>query len=122
MRNIRLNTNDDKSGKVIYNSGIVYNIVLLAIGEVEGASPLPGKRNGISLYLEKEGIYVDVSIVVKYGYHIPELAYRVQQSIKQTVENMTRYKVAEVNVHVCDVTFDATVPAAQKEESAETEK
>ncbi|MBE5744569.1 MAG: Asp23/Gls24 family envelope stress response protein [Clostridiales bacterium] len=119
MRNIKLNTNNDTSGKIIYNSGIVYNIVLLAIGEVEGAAPLPGKRNGISLYLEKDGIYVDVSVVVKYGYHIPELAYRIQQSIKQSVENMTRYKVAEVNVHICDVKFEETLPVETAQEETE---
>ena len=118
MRNIRLNTNNDKTGKVVYNSGIVYNIVALAIGEVEGAFPLEGKRNGISLYLEKDGIYVDVSIVVKYAYHVPELAYRVQQSIKQNVENMTRYKVAKVDVHVCDVIF-GDMPQAEKEPEEE---
>ena len=118
MRNIRLNTSDDKSGKVVYNSGIVHNIVVLAIQEVEGATPLPGKRNGISLYIEKDGIYADVSVVVKYGYNVPELAYRIQQSVKQSVENMTRYKVAQVNVHICDVTFDGAVrvePEAEEE-------
>lgn len=121
MRNIRLNTSDDRSGKVIYNSGIVHNIVVLAIGEVEGATPLPGKRNGISLYLEKDGIYADVSVVVKYGYNVPELAYRIQQSVKQSVENMTRYKVAEVNVHICDVTFDG-VPHVEHEQEEETQE
>ena len=118
MRNIRLNTNDDKSGKVIYNSGIVHNIVVLAIGEVEGATPLPGKKNGISLFIEKDGIYADVSVVVKYGYNVPELAYRIQQSVKQSVENMTRYKVAEVNVHICDVTFDGA-PRVEQEQDEE---
>ncbi len=124
MRNIRLNTSDDKSGKVIYNSGIVHNIVVLAVGEVEGAMPLPGKKNGISLYIEKDGIYADVSVVVKYGYNVPELAYRIQQSVKQSVENMTCYKVAEVNVHICDVTFESAAPhtAHANEEALEENK
>ena len=106
MLNIKLNTKDKQSGKVVYNANIVQNIVDLAIREVEGAMPVDGKRNGISLYLEKDGVYADVSVVVKYGYNVPELAYRIQQSIKQNVENMTRYKVAEVNVHIQDVTFE----------------
>ena len=121
MRNIRLNTNDDQSGKVVYNSGIVHNIVVLAVREVEGATPLQNKKNGISLYIEKDGIYVDVSVVVKYGYNVPELAYRIQQSVKQNVENMTRYKVAEVDVHICDVTFDEA-PHAEVEEQPEENK
>ena len=123
MLNIKLNTKDKQSGKVVYNAGIVQNIVALAIGEVEGAMHVQGKRNGISLNLEKEGIYADVSVVVKYGYNVPELAYRIQQSVKENVENMTRYKVVEVNVHVQDVVFeDAHIERTESEdEPQETE-
>lgn len=121
MFNIRLNSKDNQSGKVVYNAGIVHNIVALAVAEVEGALPLQGKKSGISLYLEKDGIYVDVSVVVKYGYNVPELAYRIQQSIKQSVENMTRYKVVSVDVHIQDVVFETVEPttATEAKESAE---
>ena len=123
MFNIKLNSKDKQSGKVVYNAGIVHNIVALAVKEVEGAAPVEGKRNGISLYMEKDGIYADVSVVVKYGYNVPDLAYRIQQSVKQNVENMTRYKVAEVNVHIQDVVFEeAPVETADREaEAQETE-
>lgn len=124
MFNIRLNSKDNQSGKVIYNAGIVHNIVALAIAEVEGALPLQGKKSGISLYLEKDGIYADVSVVVKYGYNVPELAYRIQQSIKQSVENMTRYKVAAVDVHIQDVIFEdaAVSESVEKEEERQGEE
>lgn len=115
MFNIKLNSSDEQNGKVVYNAGIVHDIVVLAIKEVEGASPVVGKRNGISLYIEKDGIYADVSVVVKYGYNVPELAYRIQQSVKQNVENMTHYKVAEVNVHVRDVLFEEVAQETEKD-------
>ena len=121
MFNIRLNSKDNQSGKIVYNAGIVHNIVALAVAEVEGALPLQGKKSGISLYLEKDGIYADVSVVVKYGYNVPELAYRIQQSIKQSVENMTRYKVAAVDVHIQDVVFE-NAPAVAPVEKEETEQ
>ena len=35
MRNIKLDAVDNRSGKVVYNAGIVYNIVALAVQEVE---------------------------------------------------------------------------------------
>ena len=120
MFNIKLNSKDGQSGKVVYNAGIVYNIVALAVAEVEGAMPVQGKKSGISLYLEKDGIYADVSVVVKYGYNVPELAYRIQQSVKQSVENMTDYKVAQVDVHIQDVVFtDAPIVEKEEEEHAE---
>ena len=105
MSNFKLTTDDKQSGKTIYNAGIVHNIVALAIAEVEGTVPNTDKKNGISLYIEKDGVYADVSVIVKYGYNIPELAYRIQQTVKQRVENMTRFKVAEVDVHIQDVVF-----------------
>ena len=122
MLNIKLNSKDTQNGKIAYNAGIVYNIVALAIAEVEGAMPLDGKKNGISLFLEKDGIYADVSVVVKYGYNVPEVAYRIQKSVKQSVENMTHYHVAEVNVHVRDILITNT-PIVEKNEPVEqTEK
>ena len=115
MSNFKLTSNDKQKGKIVYNTGIVQNIVELAVAEVEGTVPNQGKRGGVSLFLEKDGIYVDVSVVVKYGYNVPELSYRVQQMVKQSVENMTHFKVAQVNVHIQDVVF-CDEPAAEKEE------
>lgn len=105
MSNFRFNLNDKQNGKVVYNAGIVNGIVALAVEEVEGTTLVSGKKRGISLFLEKDGIYADVSVIVKYGYNVPELAYRIQQSVKQNVETMTRYKVAKVDVHIQDVVF-----------------
>ncbi len=122
MSNFKLTSNDKQKGKIVYNAGIVQNIVELAVAEVEGTLPSQGKRGGISLYLEKDGIYVDVSVIVKYGYNVPELAYRIQQSVKQSVENMTRFKVAEVNVHIQDVMFIEDAPVVEKEEPVEQEE
>ena len=117
MSNFRFNPNDKQNGKVVYNAGILNGIVALAVEEVEGTVLISGKWRGISLFIEKDGIYADVSVIVKYGYNVPELAYRIQQSVKQNVENMTRYRVAKVDVHIQDVVFsDAPVPAAEPEE------
>ncbi len=123
MSNFRFNLNDKQNGKVVYNAGIVNEIVALAVEEVEGTTLVSGKKRGISLFLEKDGIYADVSVIVKYGYNVPELAYRIQQSVKQNVETMTRYKVAKVDVHIQDVVFPAVSPesAADSDEDAGAE-
>ena len=110
---------EDKSGKVVYNAGIVKGIVALAVNEVKGTLPLSNNKGGITLFLEKDGVYADVSVVVEYGYNIPELAYRIQQSVKQSVENMTRYKVVKVDVHIEDAVFPEEKEEAPAEESEE---
>ena len=115
MSNIKLSSNEKQSGKVVYNAGIVQNIVELAVAEVEGTVPAQGKKNGVILRQEAEGIYADVSIVVRHGFNIPEIAYRVQQSVKQSVENMTHFKVSVVDVHVEDVIFTPGTPLEKEE-------
>ena len=122
MSNIRLTSGNKQNGKTVYNSGIIQNIVALAVAEVKGVIPSEGKKEGVSLYLEKDGVYVDISVVVKYGYNVPELAYRIQQTVKQSVENMTHFKVAEVDVHIQDVVFCEDLPAEKEEDPVEGEE
>lgn len=119
MATFRWNTEEKQSGKTVYNAGIVKGIVAIAVSEVEGTLPLPNKKNGITLFLEKDGIYADISVVVEYGYNVPELAYRIQQSVKQSVENMTKYKVAKVDVHIEDVVFTEGKETTQEEEPSD---
>ena len=122
MSNIRLTSNEKQSGKVVYNADIIQNIVELAVAEVEGALPIKGKKSSVALRIEKDGVYAEVAVAVKYGFNVPELAYRIQQSVKQSVENMTRYRVAEVDVHIQDVVFENGVSVEKTEEKVVEEE
>lgn len=115
MSNFKLTDANTQFGKTVYNASIIQNIVEIAVLEVEGALPAQGKKNGVILRQESEGIYADVSIVVRHGFNIPEIAYRVQQSVKQSVENMTHFKVSVVDVHVEDVIFTPGTPLEKEE-------
>ena len=119
MSNIKLSASNKQSGKTVYTSAIVQNIVEIAVAEVEGAMPLQNQKNGVSLYILGDNIYVRVSVAVKAGYNVPELAYHIQKTVKQSVENMTRYKIAEVDVHVADVVFCDGAPQPKEEPTLE---
>ncbi len=114
-------------GKVNYGRGIVRDIVQLAIAEVEGVAPVRGgderetwKQNSsnyssrISIDFEPEGLYVDVALSVAYGYSVPEVAYKVQENVKHSVETMTDFRIKDVNVTVVDVAFDNAGPAIEQ--------
>ncbi len=121
MASIKYNPNNGQKGKITYNEDIVNGIVMLSLQETEGIEFVPSKSKGIKLHFEKEGVYADVSVIAHYGYIVPELAFRIQQKIKQMVESMTRYKVAKVDVHVQSVLFPE--PTTQElEETEETEE
>ena len=94
-----------QKGKISYNAVIVSGIVSLAVSEVDGVTLLNTKNKGIKLLFEKTGIVADISVKVDYGYNVPSLAFRIQQSIKHNVESMTKYKVDKVDVHIQDVNF-----------------
>lgn len=105
------NNNVTPSGKVIYNNTIVRSIIELAVPKVEGVALASqnAKKEKDYIKLEFTGDYnvsVDVTVSVNYGYNIPDVAYNIQQSIKQNVESMSEYKIDTVDVHVVNVIFD----------------
>lgn len=60
---------------------------------------------GVHLEVEGEAVMVDVTILVKYGYVVPEVAKNVQEAIQSAVMNTSGLDVAGVNVTVSGVTF-----------------
>ena len=124
MANMKYNYSSGSNGTITYNSDIVNSIVTIAVQEVEGVHSLTPNK-GIRLYCEKDGVYVDISVIVEYSNSIPELAFRIQQSIKQVVESMTKYKIAKVDVHVQDVVFPEPTEhaaGAKEEQTDDAEK
>ena len=56
--------------------------------------------------MEEESVRVDVSILIKYGYTIIDVAKEVQNAVFSAIENTSGLTVECVNVHVLGVTFD----------------
>ena len=119
MASIKYNPGGQK-GRITYNADIVSGIVVLSLQETEGIELISSKNKGIKLCFEKEGIFVDISVIAHYGYSVPELAFRIQESVKQMVESMTKYKIAKVDIHVQSVVFAKT--AEEKDSSASGEE
>ena len=73
------------------------------------AELLGGKKNlskGVHITVEEESVRVDVSILIKYGYTIIDVAKEVQNAVFSAIENTSGLTVECVNVHVLGVTFD----------------
>lgn len=106
-------------GTVKIAGEVVSVIAGLAAMEVEGVAgmssgiagdiaELLGRRNlakGVKVEVGEREAAVDLYIIVDYGVRIPEVAWKVQQNVKQAIESMTGREVIEVNVHVQGVTF-----------------
>lgn len=106
--------NEENNGSVHIAEDVVASVASLAACEVDGVSSLVaaggsqisellGKRNlskGVKLTIVDESVTVDVHILVKYGSNVRNVAQKVQDNIKKTLESMTGMAVSAVNVHV----------------------
>ena len=81
---------------------------------------LTGKKNlakGIKVETENEKVKIDVNIIVEYGIRIPDVAFEIQNKVKQSVEDMTGMKVEEVNVHVQGVNTEKLTAEENSEQN-----
>ena len=104
--------NGDSKGKVVYNESIIQGIVAIAVSGVEGVVLNLDKKgrsalkDNIKVVSDKDGVYVSVTVSVLHGYSIPDIAYNIQHGVRQNVENMSKYKVAKIDVFIDDVLFE----------------
>lgn len=111
----------DELGNINISEEVLSVIAAAAATEVEGvgglaanlgsdiAELLGGKKNlskGVHITVEEESVRVDVSILIKYGYTIIDVAKEVQNAVFSAIENTSGLTVECVNVHVLGVTFD----------------
>lgn len=86
------------------------------VGDIGGA--ILGKKysaKGVRVVSDEKDVTIDLYLSVKYGERIPEVAYKVQESVKKSVEGMTDLKVSEVNIHIQGVTFQDAAKSEQDE-------
>ena len=106
-----INVESTQGGKVVFAEDVVATIASLAAGDVEGVhamsgTAMEGYTKGIRVEVGTEECAVDLSLIIKYGYRIQEVAKKVQQEVKNAIETMTGLRVVEVNVFVNAIFFE----------------
>lgn len=121
---------NEKFGKVTFNSDVVATIAGLATIDVEGVAgmsgglvsgvaELLGRRNltkGVKVEVGEEECAVDLSLVVEYGVRIQDVCANVQQGVYNAIDTMTGLKPVEVNVYVQGVQIEKKEEPAVLEE------
>lgn len=82
----------------------MYSSIAGGIAEILGAKKNPGK--GVKVEMKEDSVVVDLFIIVEYGIRIPELAWEIQETVKENIETMTGLSVEKVNIHVEGISFD----------------
>lgn len=123
MSDVRLDATSN--GSVYFVSDVLATIAGLAVTEVEGvANTVSGSGSFVDMFARKaqsnsknltRGIKVDVdgndvsvnvTIIVEYGFPVPEVAGDIQENVKKAIETMTGMNVKSVDVHVQGVSFE----------------
>ena len=112
----------DELGNIHISEEVLAVIAAAAALEVEGvhglaanlgsdlAELLGGKKNlakGIRIQVADQAVSVDISIVVKYGYLIPDVAKAVQDAVCSSMESMSSLTVTAVNVNVSGISLES---------------
>jgi len=108
---------DSNLGTVQIADDVVAVIVCIAATEVDGVSSIGGNgtddflskvRNknsskGVKISIDGSNVTVEISLALDYGFNIPTTCAKVQEKIKNQVENMTGLNVTDVNVRITGV-------------------
>ena len=65
----------------------------------------------VSIYLSDDIAVIDVQVVLKEGANIPTVSEKIQEAVKESVQNMTGIAVSKVNIIVAGIEFDSPAPA-----------
>ena len=120
-RNIYTIQNDAGKGEVKIADEVVAIIAALAATEVEGVASMAGNitneligklgmknlSKGVKVDVLEGIVTVSLALNLKYNYSIVEVSARVQEKVKNAIENMTGLEVADVNIKVAGVEMES---------------
>lgn len=103
--------------KVKIANDVVGKIAAIAALEVEGVSAMGnnitteimgkvGIKNlmkNVKVEILNSKVRLELAVTVDYGLNIPGISQKVQEKVKQAVENMTGLTVCDVNVRIAGI-------------------
>ena len=119
-RNTYTIQNDASLGEVKIADEVVAIIAALAATEVEGVASMAGNitnelisrlgmknlSKGVKVDVLEGAVTVSLALNLKYNYSIMDVSAKVQERVKNAVENMTGLEVADVNIKVAGVEME----------------
>ena len=116
-RNTYVLQDDDNKGSVQIADDVVAVIAGLAATEVKGVAAMAGnitneimskvgRKNlskGVKISLNGNRVKIALAIMMEYGYNIPGTCSKVQDRVKNAVQNMTGLTVTDVDIRIASV-------------------
>lgn len=86
----------------------VKGVASMSGGFAGGIAEVFGRKNlskGVKVVTKNDVTTVDLYVIVKYGYRIPDLAYEIQENVKNTIDALSGITVDAVNIHVQGIDY-----------------
>ena len=111
---------DEEIGNIKISVDVISTIAGMAASEIDGVNCMyssfaggiaemfgakKGIGRGVRVEMTENSVLIDLYVVVDYGVRIPELAWEIQENVKNNVETMTGMNVEKVNIHIEGVSF-----------------
>ena len=101
-------------GAVRIHKNVISSISSIAALEIEGVKrvgtnlrssllELFGQKSYLAIKVDiskNEEVKVEIPLIIKFGYNIPDTANRVQENVRQALEKMSNLSVKDINVNV----------------------
>lgn len=123
---------DDDIGEIKISADVITVIAHTVASEVDGVASMNAKiadnissvlgrkspTKGVKVEIDdKKDVTIDFYIVIDYGARIPDVAWKIQERVKSSVESMTGMNVASINIHVEGVSFEKSKEDQKSEEA-----
>lgn len=111
-----MNTEESRTdlGTIRIHKKVIASISSLAAAEIEGVKGIAGDfKSGFSQFIgrklfsaisveinKNEEAKVEIPLIIKYGYNIPEVASKVQENVRNNLERMTNLSIKDININV----------------------
>jgi uncharacterized alkaline shock family protein YloU len=131
-----INTKEqDGIGEIKISTDVITVIAHTVASEIEGVagmnanlseniSSVLGRKNstkGVKVEIDDKDVTIDFYILVDYGARIPDVAWRIQEKVKSSVENMTGMNVSSINIHVQGISFEKVKEEKKPEEPSKVD-
>lgn len=116
-KNTQLSQEEESFGTVKIADDVVAMIAALAATEVDGVTSMNGNManellsrvgvkglaKGSKVEIFNKKVKVELAITMEYGFNIPATCQRVQNRVKNSIENMTGLEVTDVNIRISGI-------------------
>ena len=104
-------THNEELGCIHISEDVLAAVAAGAAAEVDGIcgmmniSAKKTATKGVRVSVEDDTAVIDLYVMMRYGYAIPEVAEKIQNAVASAVEAMTGFAAKAVNVHVGGISF-----------------